>query len=164
MATRDNNGTDRDSTGYTGISSHIDNSESLDLDTSTNTKPYSRLPQPAIQRRVDECIDLRYKSDVPILQREWIEHCKDKYGDKSVPQYINYWVSAKEQYEEKYRGMLDNLIEPAIEGLREGLSSDNHYVRSKTIDQIWKMSGNDVQKHQHLIQTINVGFTSTEED
>ena len=163
MTTSEDVGRDRENKVDTGNSIDIDNSESLDLDTSTNTKPYSRLPQPAIQRRIDECIDLRYKSDVPILQREWIEHCRDKYGDKSVPQYINYWVSAKEQYEEKYRGMLDNLIEPAIQGLREGLSSDNHYVRSKTIDQIWKMSGNDVQKHQHLIQTINVGFTSTEE-
>tara|TARA_R100001460_G_scaffold61476_1_gene101537 strand:- start:152 stop:640 length:489 start_codon:yes stop_codon:yes gene_type:complete len=162
MTIREEDGRTKESTGDTANLSQTSNSESLD--TSTNDKSYSRLPQPAIQKRIDECIDLRYKADIPILQREWVEHCKVKYGDKSVPQYINYWVNAKEQYEEKFRGMLDNLIEPAIQGLREGLSSDNHYVRSKTIDQIWKMSGNDIQKHHVLTQQIQVGFTPTEED
>ena len=134
----------------------------LPLDTPTRESSI-RLTDVEVQRRVDNCIDLRYKADKPILQREWIELCKKQYGDKSVPQYINYWMKAKEEWEEGWRGELQNLLEPAIETLRQGLNSDNHYVRSKTIDQIWKMSGNDVQQHKHLIQTINVGFQSSDE-
>ena len=163
MTNREDIKSDRENKDNTGFSSHISNSRDDNLDLDTNTKPYSRLPQPAIQRRIDKCIDLRYNSDVPILQREWVELCKKEYGDKSVPQYINYWVRAKEEYEEKWRGKLDNLLEPAIETLRDGLQADNQYVRSKTIDQIMKYSGNDIQNHQHLIQTINVGFTPEED-
>ena len=150
---------DRDREGDTGLPPSTSNRESLDLE----QKPYSRLTDVQVQRRVDNCIDLRYKADKPILQREWIELCKKEYGDKSVPQYINYWMKAKEEWEEGWRGELQNLLEPAIETLRQGLASDNHYVRSKTIDQIWKMSGNDVQQHKHLVQTIQVGFQSNDE-
>ena len=128
--------------------------------TESPTKEYSRLTNVEIQRRVDDCILLRYKAEKPSLQREWLEYCDSKYGDKSKPQYLNYWMTAKEQYEEGWRGNLENLIEPAIDVLREGLSSDNHYVRSKTIDQIWKMSGNDIQKHliKGQIENITIGF------
>lgn len=150
---------DRDREEDTGLPPSTSNRESLDLE----QKPYSRLTDVQVQRRVDKCIDLRYKADKPILQREWIELCKKEYGDKSVPQYINYWMKAKEEWEEGWRGELQNLLEPAIETLRQGLASDNHYVRSKTIDQIWKMSGNDVQQHKHLVQTIQVGFQSNDE-
>ena len=122
-----------------------------------------RLTLVEVQRRVDKCIDLRYKSDTPILQREWIDYCEKNYNDKSIPQYINYWMTAKEQYEEQWRGKLENLIEPAVQVLREGLNSDNHYVRSKTIDQIWKMSGNDIQKHLVRQENINIGFGEEED-
>ncbi len=128
--------------------------------TESSTKEYSRLTSVEIQRRVDDCILLRYKAEKPILQREWLDYCDSNFGDKSKPQYLNYWMTAKEQYEEGWRGNLENLIEPAIDVLRQGLSSDNHYVRSKTIDQIWKMSGNDIQKHliKGQIENITIGF------
>lgn len=159
MTNREEYGRHKENKEDTANLSQTSNSERLDSD----SKPYQRLPQPAIQLRIDNCIRLRYNSEVPILQREWVELCKTEYGDKSVPQYINYWIRAKEEYEEKWRGKLDNLLEPAIQSLREGLQADNQYVRSKTIDQIMKYSGNDIQKHQHLIQTINVGFTPEED-
>ena len=172
MTIREEDGRTKESKGDTANLSQTSNSESLDLDTKDKLdfdpkapRPnYERLPQPEIDRRVLNCINLRYKAEKPILQREWVELCKEQYGDKSVPQYINYWMKAKEEWEEGWRGELENLLEPAIDTLREGLSSDNHYVRSKTIDQIWKMSGNDIQKHHVLTQQIQVGFTPTEED
>ncbi len=117
-----------------------------------------RLTLVEVQRRVDTCIDLRYKADKPILQREWIDYCTDNYNDKSIPQYINYWVTAKAQYEEGWRGSLENLIEPAIDVLREGLTSNNPLIKAKTIDQIMKYSGNDIQKHHVLTQDISIGF------
>ena len=117
-----------------------------------------RLTLVEVQRTVDKCIDLRYKADKPILQREWIDYCQSNYGDKSVPQYINYWMTAKAQYDEGWRGSLENLIEPAIDVLREGLTSNNPLIKAKTIDQIMKYSGNDIQKHHVLTQDISIGF------
>ena len=117
-----------------------------------------RLTIIEVQRRVDTCIDLRYKAEKPILQREWLDYCDKHYSDKSKPQYLNYWMAAKEQYEEGWRGSLENLIEPAVNVLREGLTSDNHYVRSKTVDQIMKLSGNDIQRHHVVTQEIKIGF------
>lgn len=130
-------------------------------DNNKESLPHSnreRLTLVEVQRRVDKCIDLRYKAERPILQREWLDYCDKHYNDKSKPQYLNYWMAAKEQYEEGWRGSLENLIEPAIDVLRQGLTSDNHYVRSKTVDQIMKLSGNDIQRHHVVTQEIKIGF------
>jgi len=136
-----------------------ENSAPLPHSNRESSKEYNRLTDIEVKNRVDECIQLRYHNpDRPILQREWIDYCKETYGDKSVPQYINYWMKAKSEYDEAWKGKLEGLLEPAIQELREGLRSDNHYVRSKTVDQIFKYSGNDVQKHHHLVQQINIGF------
>ena len=48
-----------------------------------------RLNKVEVQERVSTCFDLRYKSDRPILQREWIEYCHEHYGDKSEQQYLS---------------------------------------------------------------------------
>lgn len=120
--------------------------------------PRERLSNIEVQRRVDECFDLRFNADKPILQRQWIDHCKEKYGDKSIPTYQHYWNLAKQEHDERWRGTLEGLLEETVVALQEGLRSDNHYTRSKTIDQIMKYSGNDVQKHMHLIKSITVGF------
>ena len=123
-----------------------------------------RLTLVEVQRRVDTCIDLRYKADKPILQREWIEYCKDQYNDKSIPQYLNYWVAAKEQYEEGWKGRLEGLLEPAMEELTDLLRSDNPLIKQRAIDQIYKMSGYDIQKHlvKAQVENISIGFATEE--
>ena len=119
-----------------------------------------RLTLVEVQRRVDTCIDLRYKADKPILQREWLDYCDKHYDDKSKPQYLNYWMTAKEQYEEGWKGRLEGLLEPAMMELTELLHSDNPLVKQKAIDQIYKMSGYDIQKHlvKAQIENITIGF------
>jgi len=117
-----------------------------------------RLTLVEVQRRVDTCIDLRYKADKPILQRQWLDYCEKKYGDKSKPQYLNYWMTAKEQYEESWKGKLEGLLEPAMRELSECLHSDNPLVKQKAIDQIYKMSGYDIQKHHVVTQDISIAF------
>ena len=122
--------------------------------------PRERLTLVEVQRRVDTCIDLRYKADKPILQREWLDYCDKQYSDKSKPQYLNYWMTAKEQYEEGWKGRLEGLLEPAMMELTELLHSDNPLVKQKAIDQIYKMSGYDIQKHlvKAQIENITIGF------
>ena len=73
MTIREEDGTHRENKVDTANLSQTSNSERLDLDPTEETKAYSRLPQPAIQQRIDNCINLRYNSEVPILQREWVE-------------------------------------------------------------------------------------------
>ena len=119
-----------------------------------------RLTNIEVQRRIQDCYDKRFNSEKPILQRQWVDHCKDVYGDKSVPTYLHYWMKAKEEYDEQWKASLEGLLEETVNVLQEGLRSENHYVRSKTVDQIMKYSGNDIQKHHHLVQQIQIGFDS----
>lgn len=105
-----------------------------------------RLTTAQVLERVDKCLELRYTSDRPILQKQWIAYCHDTYGDKSEQQYHAYWASAKEKYEEGWRAKLDGMLEPAMEVLLELLHSDNNQVRQRAIDQILKYSGNDIDK------------------
>lgn len=124
--------------------------------------PIERLTKVEVQNRIDTCFDLRYNNpNKPILQREWLDYCEKHYGDKSRPQYINYWMSAKEQYDEAWKGRLEGLLEPAMVELTELLHSDNPLVKQKAIDQIVKFTGNDIQKHLVAIQEIKeVSFGS----
>lgn len=130
---------------------------------STHT-PRERLTSVEVQRRVDKCIDLRYKADKPILQREWLDYCDKHYGDKSHPQFLNYWMTAKEQYEEGWKGRLEGLLEPAMQELTDLLRSDNPLIKQRAIDQIYKMSGYDIQKHllKAQVENITIGFGTEE--
>tara|TARA_R110000796_G_scaffold69045_1_gene157726 strand:+ start:71 stop:529 length:459 start_codon:yes stop_codon:yes gene_type:complete len=134
--------------------------DSANISHTPNYSNRTRLTLVEVQRRVDTCIDLRYKADKPILQREWLDHCLKHYDDKSKPQYLNYWVTAKEQYEEGWKGRLEGLLEPAMLELTSLLHSDNPLVKQKAIDQVYKMSGYDIQKHlvKATVENISIGF------
>ena len=93
-----------------------------------------------------------------------MDYCDKYYGDKSKPQYLNYWTTAKEQYEEGWKGRLEGLLEPAMQELTQLLHSDNPLIKQKAIDQIYKMSGYDIQKHlvKAQIENITIGFGEQE--
>ena len=119
-----------------------------------------RLTDVEVQRRVDNCFNLRYNSEKPILQREWIELCKKSYGDKSVPMYTHYWMKAKNDYDEIWRGSLEGMLKGATESLRESLNSDIPSIKQRAIDQIMKYTGNDIQKHliKGQVEHYNIKF------
>ena len=125
---------------------------------SSTTQTTNRLSNVDIENRVAKCGELRYKAENGITQAKWIEYCKEHYGDKSVPTYLNYWMKAKDQYEEVWRNKLEGLLHPAQEELRNLLMDNNPAIRQKAIDQIMKYSGNDVQKHLVAVQQINLKF------
>ena len=128
------------------------------LETSDPQATSRRLTDIEVQRRVDNCFNLRYKSEKPILQREWIDLCQKEYGDKSIPTYTHYWMKAKNDYDEQWRANLEGMLRPAMIELQDLLRSDNPLVKQRAIDQIIKYSGNDVQKHLVAIQDISIGF------
>ncbi len=119
-----------------------------------------RLTDVEVQRRVDNCFNLRYNSEKPILQREWIEVCKKQYGDKSIPMYTHYWMKAKNDYDEIWRGSLEGMLKGATDSLRESLNSDIPSIKQRAIDQIMKYTGNDIQKHliKGQVEHYNIKF------
>ena len=107
-----------------------------------------KLSHTEVQKRVDTCLDLRYHSDTPIKQREWLAYCDEHYGDKSKVQYLNYWQSAKEQYNDQWQKKLEDLLVPATDELFRLLADENPKIRQRAIDQIMRYSGNDVTKQE----------------
>jgi len=124
-----------------------------------------KLTTTEVQERVDTCFNLRYKQEIPILQREWVKLCHERYGDKSEQQYCSYWSSAKKKYEEGWKEQLQRLLKPATEEIERLLTSENEAMRKAAIDQIYKYSGNDIQKiDQEVKQTIQVSFDTEDGD
>lgn len=113
-----------------------------------------KLNQVEVLKRVDKCMQLRYYSDGnPILQRQWIEYCHENYGDKSEQTYHHYWAKAKDKYEENWRGKLSKMLDPAMNELFSLLADEDPKIRQRTVDQIMKYSGNDIEKIEAKINT-----------
>lgn len=112
----------------------------------------TKLTQAEVDQRVDKCLELRYKANTPILQKQWVKYCKEEYGDKSEQQYIKYWIDAREKYEEMWRSKLNKMLDPAMNTLFELLASDDEKVRQRAIDQIVKYTGNDIEKIEAKIE------------
>lgn len=105
-----------------------------------------RITKAENDERVDKCLELRFQSNTPMLQKDWIKYCHNNYGDKSEIQYHKYWSDAKNKYEEAWRAKLGNLLDPAVNELFSLLSSDDEKIRSRAVDQIMKYTGEDIQK------------------
>lgn len=111
-----------------------------------------KLTHTEVDERVDKCLELRYKAETPILQREWVKYCHKEYGDKSEQQYIKYWIDAKAKYEEMWRAKLNKMLDPAMNELFSLLADDDAKVRQRAIDQIVKYTGNDIEKIEAKIE------------
>ena len=105
-----------------------------------------KLTKAEVDERVTKCFELRFKTDPPMLQKEWIKYCHTHYGDKSEQQYHQYWAQAKEEYDEKWKSKLNQMLDPAMDQLFALLASDDEKIRQRAIDQIVKFTGNDIQK------------------
>jgi len=115
-----------------------------------------KLTDAEVNERVDKCLELRYHSDTPILQREWIKYCHKNYGDKSEQQYHAYWASAKERYDESWKALLQAQLTPAVQTLVGLLASEDEKIRQRAIDQIVKYTGNDIDKQQIELKVTEI--------
>ena len=106
----------------------------------------NKLSKSETDQRVAKCYELRYEQNASIKFREWIVYCEENYSDKSPQQYGQYWTNAGEMYQESWREKLNKQIDPAVNSLIELLTSDDEKIRQKAIDQIFKYTGNDIQK------------------
>ena len=49
-----------------------------------------RITKAENDERVDKCLELRFQSNPPMLQKDWIKYCHENYGDKSEITYHKY--------------------------------------------------------------------------
>ena len=122
-----------------------------------------KLTKAETDERVDTCFELRFKTQPPILQKQWIKYCHKHYGDKSEQQYHKYWSDAKDKYDELWRSKLNALLDPAMETLVELMASDDEKIRQRAIDQVVKYTGNDIEKIEAKIDA-NVELKWGDED
>lgn len=101
-----------------------------------------RLTTAEAEERKQACLKHRYTNKG--TQVEWVAFCHENYGDKSEQQYIQYWIAAKEMYEEGWREKLSGLLDPAVNELISLLADDDARIRQRAVDQIMKYTGNDV--------------------
>lgn len=123
----------------------------------------TKLSSGEVEARVNKCLELRYKADTPILQREWIKYCHQEYNDKSEQQYIAYWIAAREKYEESWRAKLNKMLDPAMNELYGLLGSEDEKIRQRAIDQIVKYTGNDIERIEAKIDA-NIKLNWGDED
>jgi len=106
----------------------------------------NKLPKAETDARIEKCYELRYLQNDGIKYKDWIKYCHEAYGDKSEIQYTAYWSDAGNKYQEHWREKLSKLIDPAVDELIGLLADDDPKIRQRAIDQIFKYTGNDVEK------------------
>jgi len=112
----------------------------------------NKLSHTEVDERIEKCFELRFKTDPPMHQREWIKYCHKNYGDKSEQQYHQYWAAAKEKYDEGWKAKLNQMLDPAMNELFGLLGSEDEKIRQRAIDQIVKYTGNDITKIEAKVQ------------
>jgi len=119
-----------------------------------------RISEKEMQERVMEAYQLRYESDKPIRQEDWVRLCHTKYGDKSEQQYCQYFTQARDIWENGLQNKLEQMLEPAANQLRELLDDPNPSIRQRAIDQIMKYTGRDIERKliKAEINNITIGF------
>jgi len=115
------------------------------------------------KKRIEECFKLRFGRPEGLKYHDWLDHCRNTYGDKSEITYWEYWDSASSMYKENWQAKLNNMIDPAVNELYKLLADENPKIRQKAIDQIIEYSGNKVQKIDANVNSqIKVKFGDTE--
>lgn len=106
-----------------------------------------KLTQNQVEERITKCFELRYNNGGQVFgHKEWQEYCNKHYGDKSPNSYTDYWMEASRRYKAFWKEKLDIYLAPAVDKMTELLEDDDPKVVQKAVEQIFKYSGNDVEK------------------
>lgn len=105
-----------------------------------------KLPHSVVDERVETCYNKRYSSNETFTITDWIAFCHETYNDKSEQQYTDYWMKASNLYKDYWREKLEAHLDPAVNTILELLGSEDEKVRQKAVEQVFKYTGNDIQK------------------
>ena len=119
-----------------------------------------------VEKRVSECYSLRYENSPSITQEKWVEYCHENYSDRSEVTYCMYWDKAYKRYNDHWKLKLEKLLGPATDELFRLLSSEDEKIRQRAVDQIMKLTGNDIIKQEikGTVETIQVKFRGVQEE
>ena len=104
----------------------------------------TKITDKELQERVKKAYDLRYNENY--TQERYVKWAKEEYQDKSEQQYCQYFLKAKEHHEEVWKDLLEKQLTPAVHELIKLMADDDPKVRQRAIDQVFKYTGNDIQK------------------
>ena len=105
-----------------------------------------KLSDKEIKDRIKKAYDLRYNEKY--TQEKYVQWAKEYYGDKSEQQYCQYFTKSRKYHEEVWKDLLEQQLKPATLELIRLMADEDPKVRQRAIDQIFKYTGNDIQKIQ----------------
>ena len=117
-----------------------------------------------LDRRVKQAYELRYNQGYS--QAEYVKWAKEEYGDKSEQQYCQYFLKARQFNDQVWKDLLERQLEPAVHEIIKLMADEDPKVRQRAIDQVFKYTGNDIQKIDASVagaMDIKVSFGSDEE-
>lgn len=106
----------------------------------------TKLNDKEIQERVRKAYELRYLEGY--TQEKYVKWAKENYADKSEQQYCQYFLKARENYEETWKDLLEKQLHPATQELVRLLADENAKVRADAVKMIYRYTGNEVIKQQ----------------
>ena len=109
-----------------------------------------------LQDIVKKAYDLRYNQNYTQLQ--YVKWAKEEYG-KSEQQCCQYFLKAKEYHSTAWKQLLEKQLTPAVQELIRLMADDDPKVRQRAVDQIFRYTGEDIQKIQAEVKgDIKVAF------
>lgn len=120
----------------------------------------TKLSDKEVMERVKEAYHKRYEES--FTQERYVKWAKEEYGDKSEQQYCQYFLKAKEHYDEIWKDRLHKQLGPAVDQLIRNLADENPKVRDLAIAKVFKYTGHDIDRQEikATVETIKVGFAT----
>ena len=110
---------------------------------------------------IEKAYDLRYNQN--FSQKAYVAFAKKEYG-KSEQQCCQYYLKAKDKHTTMWKALLEKQLTPAVEELIRLMADENPKIRQQAISQVFKYTGNEVQKIQAEVKgDIQVSFNAPED-
>ena len=120
-----------------------------------------KLNKTEITKIVEKAYDLRYNQN--FSQKKYVAFAKKEYG-KSEQQCCQYYLKAKDKHTTMWKALLEKQLTPAVEELIRLMADENPKIRQQAISQVFKYTGNEVQKIQAEVKgDIQVSFNAPEQ-
>lgn len=117
----------------------------------------NKLSDKEIKDRIKKAYELRYEQNY--TQEQYVKWAKEYYGDKSEQQLCQYFLKARDLYEDTWKDLLQKQLKPATQELIRLMADENPKIRDAAIAKIFKYTGNEIQKIQADIKgEINITF------
>jgi hypothetical protein len=121
----------------------------------------NKLNNQEITEIIEKAYDLRYNENYS--QKRYVAFAKIEYG-KSEQQCCQYYLKAKDKHTTMWKALLEKQLTPAVEELIRLMADENPKIRQQAISQVFKYTGNEIQKIEAAISgDIKISFGTPDE-